>query len=184
MIIIGITGTLGAGKGTAVDYLVKNRSFKHYSIGDYLKDKLKERNLEATRDNLRNIGNEIRTRYGADYIAKKLFQKAKKQGSNAIIESIRSVRESEFIKFQNGGVLIAVDADPKLRYKRIQKRGAARDGVTFKEFLKQEKKESQSKDPNSQNLPGCISLADYRIDNNGTINEFNEKVEKVITKIS
>ena len=32
MIIIGITGTLGAGKGTIVDYLVKQKGFVHYSV--------------------------------------------------------------------------------------------------------------------------------------------------------
>ena len=36
MIIIGITGTLGAGKGTIVDYLVQEKGFKHYSVRNYL----------------------------------------------------------------------------------------------------------------------------------------------------
>ena len=33
-IIIGITGTLGAGKGTVVEYL-KKKSFKHYSVRSF-----------------------------------------------------------------------------------------------------------------------------------------------------
>ena len=32
MIIIGITGTLGAGKGTIVEYLIKNKNFFHFNI--------------------------------------------------------------------------------------------------------------------------------------------------------
>lgn len=40
MQIIGITGTLGAGKGTVVDYLVKNKGFNHFSVGDYLIDEI------------------------------------------------------------------------------------------------------------------------------------------------
>ena len=32
-----------AGKGTVVDYLVNKKSFKHYSVGDYLKEKLIEK---------------------------------------------------------------------------------------------------------------------------------------------
>ena len=33
--IIGITGTLGAGKGTVVDFL-KEKGFRHFSVRDYL----------------------------------------------------------------------------------------------------------------------------------------------------
>jgi len=44
MLIIGITGTLGAGKGTIVEYLVKNKNFKHYSVSGYLITKKKFRN--------------------------------------------------------------------------------------------------------------------------------------------
>ena len=36
MKIIGITGTIGAGKGTIVDYLVKQKNFKHYSVRNFL----------------------------------------------------------------------------------------------------------------------------------------------------
>ena len=35
MIIIGITGTIGAGKGTIVELLIK-KGFKHYSVRDFL----------------------------------------------------------------------------------------------------------------------------------------------------
>ena len=38
MIIIGITGTLGAGKGTIVDYLCKKRGFLHYSVREFLEE--------------------------------------------------------------------------------------------------------------------------------------------------
>ena len=31
MRIVGITGTLGAGKGTVVEYLTQQKGFKHYS---------------------------------------------------------------------------------------------------------------------------------------------------------
>ena len=38
MIIIGITGTLGAGKGTIVEYLVGKKGFKHYSVRELLSE--------------------------------------------------------------------------------------------------------------------------------------------------
>lgn len=183
MLIIGITGTLGAGKGTVVDYLVNKKVFKHYSVSDYLKERLTKKGPEPNRDSLRIIANQIRERYGPDYITRKLFVKAKKEKHDAIIESIRNPKEARFIKSQKNGYLFAVDANQKTRYLRIQKRASEKDRVTFRQFKEQEKKELQSKDPNAQNLSKCISMANFKFDNNGTIRQLYEKVEKVLAKI-
>lgn len=183
MIVIGITGTLGAGKGTIVDYLVNKKNFKHYSVSGYLKEILLKKNIEVNRTSLQDMGNKLRERYGPDYITKKLFIKAKKGKGNSIIESIRNPKEAGFIKSQKNSYLFAVDANQKTRYLRIKKRASEKDKVTFKEFKDQEKKELQSKDLNAQNLPKCISMADFKFDNNGTIEKLHEEVEKVLNKI-
>jgi dephospho-CoA kinase len=183
MIVIGITGTLGAGKGTVVKYLINKKGFKHYSVGDYLKERLTKKGLEPNRDNLQEVANKIRTKYGPDYITKKLFKGAVKENSNVVIESIRNPKEAEFIKSQKSGYLFAVDANQKTRYLRIQKRASEKDNVTFKEFKEQEKKELQSKDLNAQNLSKCILMADFKLDNDSTIKQLYEKVENALNKI-
>ena len=43
MITIGITGTLGAGKGTIVDYLIKNRGFVLYSVRSFITEEINRR---------------------------------------------------------------------------------------------------------------------------------------------
>lgn len=181
MKIIGITGTLGAGKGTVVEYLVKNKNYNHYSVGEFLNKELTKRGIEINRPNMADIANELRTKFGPSYITQELFKLAKENGKNAIIESIRNPKEAEFIK-NNGGKLIAIDADQKIRYERITKRGSKKDGVSFKEFQKQEEKESQNSDPNAQNLPKCIAMSDTVIYNDVSIEELYEKVEEFIGK--
>ena len=73
---IGITGTNGAGKGTVVEYLVKEKGFSHYSVSGYLTQILKRRKKEINRDNMRELANEIRAKFGPEYIVKILFNKA------------------------------------------------------------------------------------------------------------
>ena len=183
MLTIGITGTLGAGKGTVVDYLVKQKGFKHYSVSGYLSGELIKQGRAVNRDGMREIANEIRTKFSPDYIVKILFEKAKKSGENAVIKSIRNPKEAGFIQ-KHQGILFAVDARQKLRYDRVQSRGSEKDDVSFEEFKNQEKMESEKGNPNSQNLPKCILMADYKFTNNGTIEDLYEKIEKIIGKIS
>lgn len=40
-----------------------------------------------------------------------------------------------------------------------------------------------SEDPNKQNLAACRKMADFLIENNGTIEEFNEKIEELLNII-
>ncbi|MFC1626036.1 AAA family ATPase [Patescibacteria group bacterium] len=182
MLIIGITGTLGSGKETVSKYLVKNKGFKRYSVGNYLNSVLRNRGIKINRVSLQDMANEIREQKGADHIVKILFNKAKKSKSNVIIESIRNIKEAEFIK-SHKGVLIAIDAEVKQRFKRIKKRASAKDNVTYRQFLMHEKNESGSTNPFSQNLPKCISMADYKLTNNGIKENLFIKIDKVLIKI-
>jgi len=183
MLIIGITGTNGAGKGTVVEYLAKEKGFSHYSVSKYLTQVLKRRKKEINRDNMRELANEIRAKFGPQHIVKILFNKAVKAGENAVIESIRNLGEVRFIK-ENGGVIFAVDASTKIRYQRIKLRASEKDFVTLRQFIGQERKELNNKDPNSQNLLLCIKMADYKFKNNGTIKELYEKIEKALKEIN
>jgi len=60
MIIIGITGTLGAGKGTIVDYLINKKDFKHFSARAFLVEEIEKRGLENNRDSMVLVANELR----------------------------------------------------------------------------------------------------------------------------
>ena len=98
MLIIGITGTLGAGKGTIVDYLIKTKGFKHFSVRRFLTDEIKKRNLPLNRDSMTEVANELRKKHHPAYIVEQLFKQAEKEGGNAIIESIRTPGEVDFLR--------------------------------------------------------------------------------------
>lgn len=180
MVIIGITGTIGAGKGTIVEYLVKNKGFEHFSARGLLSEELEKRGLEKVRDNMVIVANELREKFGSSYVADELFKRALIKKKDAVIESLRAVGEIESLRSKGKFILLAVDADPKLRYKRNFVRGTSTDNVTFEKFLADEEKEMESTDPNKQNLKKCIEMADFVIENNGTVDELNKKIEEIL----
>jgi dephospho-CoA kinase len=183
MIIIGITGTLGAGKGTIVEYLVGEKGFIHYSVRAYLLEKIREQGLQENRDSMFRLANELRASYGPSYVTDQLFRQALVSGKNCVIESIRTPGEIDSLRAKGHFFLLAVDADPELRYQRILLRESETDQVTRKTFLENEKREMNTTDPNKQNLKKCIEMADFILLNNGTKEELIRQVEKVLDQI-
>ena len=88
MIIIGITGTLGAGKGTIVDYLVNNKKLTHLSVRAYLIREMEKLGLPNNRDSMTVLANRLRAENSPSFITDELFKEAVANGQNAIIESI------------------------------------------------------------------------------------------------
>jgi dCMP deaminase len=179
--IIGITGTLGAGKGTIVEFL-KERDFEHLSVRNFLNEELKRRNLELNRDNQVFLANQLRKENYPSYIIEKLFEKAISKDKNCVIESIRTPEEAEKIK-KKGGILIAVDADPEIRYSRILSRQSEKDNVTFDKFLEDENREMFSINPYEQNLSECIRISNYKVNNNKDKDYLKKQIDVLLENI-
>lgn len=182
--LIGITGTDGAGKGTVVDYLVLQKGFTHYSARSIFIDELKKRSEEPTRANMRLIANEMREKFGNDFLITYYLKRIAEEGTEyAIIESIRAVAEAETLKI-NGGILIAVDAEQKIRYARVQERRSESDKVTFAQFVTHEELETNDPNPHGMQKQKVIAMANYVLHNNGSIDELNLQIEHVFQKIT
>jgi dephospho-CoA kinase len=178
--VIGITGTLGSGKDTLMELLKNEYNFKHFSVRDYLIEKLEEQGDEINRLTLSRLANRLRADHHPAYLAEELFNKAKEAGGHAVIESIRTPGEVDFLKDHSEFILFAVDADPNLRYERVQKRKSVTDRIDFNTFMSDEQKEMQNEEPHMQNLATCIRISDYKFRNNVTVEMFYKKVRKTL----
>ena len=181
--IIGITGTNGAGKTTLVS-LLKKRGFKSYSVREFLIEEIKKRKLPVNRNSMIFVANQLRKKNSPSYIVEKLIEKAKKEEGDVVIESIRNPKEAEALQKNNDFYLLAIDANPQLRYSRIILRQSETDNVSFEEFLEQEKKEMNSTSPYKQNLHKCIQMADFKIENNKAIENLEKKLDEILREIS
>ena len=182
--VIGLTGKNAGGKGTVANLLVQNK-FVYHSLSDSLREELKMLGKEETRENLIKIGNKLRKEGGPGVLADKMISKLG-SGNNHIVDSIRnpfevnSLRDkSSFNKF----ILISVDANARLRYDRLCSRGRIGDSYSWENFVNQEKQEENNNDPNKQQLTKNLGMADYDIDNSGTLEDLENQVKKILAKL-
>jgi dephospho-CoA kinase len=173
--LIGLTGTNGAGKGEAAAFL-GTRGFAYLSLSDVLREELAVRSLAASRDNLIAVGNELRGRFGPDVLARRTMDKVR---GPSVIDSIRNPREVEYLRRQEGFVLIAIDAPIEVRFARAKARGRDESAATLEEFRAKEEIEMAGSETGQQ-LAKCMAMADRRVANDGTLEELRRKVEECL----
>ena len=184
MVIIGITGTIGAGKGTIVEYLTSQKNFKHYSVRSFLLREIQQRKLAPNRNSMVIIANHLRQTHSPSYIVDQLIKEALINNQHSVIESIRTEGEIISLRKHHCFHLFAVDAQPKLRYERIKLRNSETDHIDYQTFIENEQREFNSTNPYQQNLKKCIDLADFKLLNNGTVEDLCQQLEEILRQLS
>jgi dephospho-CoA kinase len=179
--IIGLTGSFGAGKGCAADYLVESKGFSHFSARTFIIAEITRLGLPINRDTMTEVANNLRKEHGPTYIFQQLVGMAKDHGGNCVVESIRAVAEARYLKEQ-GGIVLGIDAEPMIRYERIVNRGSETDDVTFEEWREQEIRESNPDDPTKQDTFGALKESTLIIENDGDMEVFHRKLDEFVER--
>lgn len=184
MKLIGIAGTNGSGKDTVGHILAEKHGWLFVSVTDMLRDECRARGLEVARENLRAISAEWRRAGGLGVLIDKaitVFDKLGGEGtySGLVVASLRNPGEVDRVH-ELGGTVVWVDADPRLRYKRIQSAERGRGGEdtkTYEQFLiEQEAEMHSSGDEATLNLAGVKALADAEIFNESDLSTLESAV--------
>lgn len=182
MKLIGVAGTDGSGKDSLAQMLEERHGWRFISVTDILRDEARNRGIRLGRDTLREISAQWRREHGLGVLVDKALDQYEGDGSGLVIASLRNPGEADIVH-QNGGTVVWVDADPKVRYQRTQsrKRGTE-DEVSFEEFLSEEKAQSQySGDKATLSLSAVKDKADVFLENNGSdIDEFKNEADKIL----
>ena len=184
--IIGLTGKNASGKGEVANYL-KSKEFIYYSLSDVIREEATKRNLEHSRNNLINLGNELREKSGPDYLAEQINLKIKNilknnPSQNFVIDSIRNPFEAKELMNNKNFVFVGVDATVELRFKRLLERNRLGDAKTLEDFKKQEERENLKSDTNQQ-LDATFGIANEIVVNNGTLSELHAKIDDLLNHI-
>jgi dephospho-CoA kinase len=189
--IIGVAGTNGAGKDSLGQLLVERHNYLFISVTDILREELGRRGLPPERANMRELSAEWRRERGFGVLIDLAVEKFKATGGSyagVVMASLRNPYEADEVH-KLGGTVVWVDADPKLRYERIQAntaaRGAARavdDQKTFEQFLADEEAEMHhSGDEATLNVSGVKDRRDITVLNNShDIDAFAESIERAL----
>ena len=185
--IVFILGMPGSGKTDASEFFVK-KGFQFIRFGQITLDEVKKRGLEVTPENEKIIREEIRKKEGIDAYAKRLipkFDEMLKKG-NVVADGLYSWSEYKTLKTKYPNmIMIAIYASPKTRYSRLTSRKLDKNDVDAKKrplTIDEAKKRDYAEIENIEK-GGPIAMADYTINNEGTIKELNENLEKIYKQI-
>lgn len=181
MKVIGLIGTIGAGKDTVANHLIEKYGYKSIGTGDLIRKMVSKEGKEPNRENCQKYQKEKREKEGSDFFSKKVAEEIKKnQWEKAIFNGVRIPEDAATLKkeFGEDAVIVLVDADPHLRFERLRKRKRIGDPKTFEEFKKQEKAEHAL-----FNFKETLKYVDYTIKNEETYEELDKKVDELIKKI-
>ena len=180
--ILGLIGRNCSGKGEVARFL-QSIGFSYFSLSDVLREELRSRKLEESRDNLIEIGNELRRKYGPPVLAERILERLDPD-KNYVIDSIRNPLEVAAFKKRSNFRLIKVIADEGLRFERMRSRNRPGDPDTLEEFRRHEAAELQSDDMTRQQLLATEALADDELDNNGSLEELHDKTRRLVQRQS
>ena len=186
--IIGLAGTMGSGKGE-LSSLLQKKGFSYITISDIIRKELLKRNLPLKREELQNLGNELREKHGNDYWAKKAIEKID-LNKNWVIDGIRNPGEIEELKNIPNFFLIGIDAPENLRLIRAKRRKRVIDGRISsdskkeKEFKTLELRDRGINEPeHGQQVLKCIEKSNFMITNDASIEKLHQEIEKILSKI-
>jgi dCMP deaminase len=179
--IIGLTGKNGAGKTAVLEYL-QRRGFEAYSLSDEIREEIRIRGQQVTREVLIDVGNELREKFGPGILAMRVLRNLE-SNHNYVIDSIRNPSEVQVLKRRGDFTLLAVEADVYIRFERSRHRDREGAAQTLQQFKEEEARELDSDNPANQQLHATRQKADLVVTNDGTLEDLHRQLDKLLSPL-
>lgn len=204
MKVFAVAGMPGAGKSTIME-LAKRENFFVIRMGDLVIDEVRRRGLDITDGTVGRMADMLRMehsakvhgrnipldmfstekkeemlREGLGYWAVRTVERIREQctGDVVFIDGTRGDMEVRVFRRRfNDFKVLAVHTSREERYKRVSTRKREDDILSYDGLVERDKREL------SWGLGNVIATADVMFVNDGTLTEFNDKVEEFIQSI-
>lgn len=179
--ILGVSGLYASGKGEVVRFL-EARSFYGLSLSDVIRDELRARGVDESRERMIETGNALREAEGPGALAARLVPRLLSD-RNYVIDSIRHPAEVDVLRSLGRPFhLIWVDATEATRLERIRTRARPGDPTTLDDLRDLEGRELASRNPAAQQLLAIRELADEVVHNDGDLERLHLELQDLLRK--
>lgn len=180
-IVIGLVGPIASGKGTISEYL-KSIGFQYFSLSNVVRAETQERGLEMNRQNLQDVGNDLRENFGGAVLVERLVDEIMKHDF-VVIDGVRNPQEIIAIKDNFDGKIVHISAFKNRRLERYLRRAEDRgeDSASVSKFKKVDARDlGQGEDDNGQKVSECLAMADFKLVNNSTVEQFYQDCQAML----
>jgi len=181
MKIIAFTGMPFSGKSEAVE-IAKEMKIPVIRMGDMVWEEVKNQGLKLNDKNVGIIANQMRKEHGMDIWARRTLEKMESMDKEEIIviDGVRNNEEIETFKQKLNGdfVVIAIKASTETRHQRAMNRGRQDDSKDERQIKERDQREI------GWGLDKVIDAANITIENEGSVDEFREEINKLLDELS
>lgn len=175
--VIGFVGLPGVGKSTAIE--IAREYGPVVVMGDVVREEAKKRDLEITSETLGRVALDLRKKYGKMVIAQRCITTIQNLHQKTIIlDGLRSMAEVNLFKKSFQLIIIAITVSELKRHSWLQSRQRADDSSSPEAIKKRDLRETEF------GIQDVIAIADYQIENKGTIIDLQNKCKKLLEEIT
>lgn len=179
-IIVGFTGVMASGKGTASAYIAQAYGAPSYRFSTVLRNILTRLALPINRDHMQRLSEALRTTFGSDVLAQVIAADVIRDPAPVItVDGVRRLEDIVGLKNIPGFVLVAITADEELRWQRLRARGENADDST--KTLAQFKLDQQGEAETQ--IVTAVAQADYTISNNGSRDDLHHQLDALVHRL-
>jgi len=170
--IIGLTGSMGCGKGEIVNILTKE-GFQYITLSMMVREEARKRGLPEEREVLMEVGNSMRKAEGAGVLARRAAEKIVASGYDKwVVDGIRNPAEIDELRKQKDVYIVGVKANKDLLCDRILNRSRESDAKERAEILRRIEREWGVGEPeDGQQVGKCMEKVDVTITNESTLED-------------
>jgi dephospho-CoA kinase len=179
--VIGVTGKIGAGKSSFIrEFMSHHFDTERVATGDVLKETLDLWGLAATRERLLLLSSIIREKFGSQIISEVVQKRILMSNSQyVLIDGIRGENVMKVLRSFDNSLLVAIQAEDRIRYERIIQRGEKPDeaALSYTDFELLDQQVFQ------EEVTALEKEADIKIENNSNYNDFVTRIRTVIQSL-